>query len=254
MEIAVKNTDVSVPTKQLLRHHQREEYKGEIEAMESMMPNLKNPQDRGEVTRRLKRLKESLHTQSPTELPGQAKDRLYAESKQLEAEITQGMLSQEEMRKNPPGSVGQFMKWEKANKAKILRWKNIQQMLDPSSDDPDLSNLERLRPTGASDRVRLDAQIPGKMNYRSVPQERWDMAFEGKGPENTALKQAERVQAQVQEQAKPKRQMSEEWKAAARERLAAARAKKQAMKQNPPSEVDQSAPVIEGEPVSHEGA
>lgn len=237
MEVAVKNSDVAVPKKQLLRHHQREEYKGEIEAMESMMPNLKNPQDRGEVTRRLQRLKQSLVTQSPQELPGSVKDKLYKEAKEIEARVTHGMLSQEEMRKNPAGAVGQHMKWEKAYKADILRWKNIQQMLDPTSDDPDLSNFERLRPSGARDRVRLDAQIPGKMSYQNVPQERWDLAFEGKEPENTALKQVQR------------RQWTEEQKEAARQRLARARAIK-AAKQNPPSEVDQSAPVREGEPVT----
>lgn len=238
MDINVKSDEVKVPAKQLLRHHQREEYRGEIDAMESMLPQLKTPQDRGEVNKRLGRLKQALHTQSPQDLPGAVKNKLYLESKQLETEITQGMLSKEEMRKNPAGSVGKFMRHEKAVKPKILRWKNIQQMLDPTSDDPDLSNVERLRPDGAQDRVRLDAQIPGKMSFGSVPQENWDMAFEGKKPENTALEQAKRVSG-----------MSEENRKKAGERLAAARLAKK-LKQNPPSEVDQPAPVIEGEPIN----
>ncbi len=84
------------------------------------------------------------------------------------------------------------MKWEKAVKKDILKWKNIQIMLDPSSNDPDLANFERLRPEGARNRVRLDAQIPGKMAFTNVDQEKWDMAFEGKKPENTALEQAKK--------------------------------------------------------------
>lgn len=226
MDIVTPNSTVEVPKHQLLRHHQREELHGEIETMESMMPNLKTPTDRGEVSKRLKRLKQTLETQSPRELSGEAKDRLYRESKELEASITQGMLSQEEMRKNPAGSVGQHMRWERHNKSSILRWKNIQQMLEPSSDDPDLSNFERFRPNGTTGRVRLDAQIPGKMSYLNVPQENWDMAFQGAGPTNSALQQAKRVSEQVQTQpveTKRKRFMSEEAKLQARESLARAR-------------------------------
>lgn len=247
MEVAVKNSDVAVPKQQLLRYHQREELKGEIEAIEGMLDSrnphrLKTSTDTVEAQRRVQRLKKSLETQSPMELPGFVKDKLYKEAKAIEERVTHDMPTQEEMRKNPAGMVGKHMKWEKVHKRDILRWKNIQQMLEPNSDDPDLSNFERLRPAGIANRLRTDAQIQGQMTYQNIPQEKWDAAFEGKGPENTALKQVQR------------RQMTEEQKEAARQRLAAARAKKHAMKQNPPSEVDQSAPVREGEPVLHEGA
>jgi hypothetical protein len=191
--VIVPSNEVEVPKKQLMRMHQREDLRAEIDGMREMLPQLKSAQDRGSVAQRAKRLEASLQEQSPDpNLPGSAKDKLDKERKALEAEFTQGMLSQEEMRKNPAGSVGHHMKWEKANKKNILRWKNINLMLEPDSNDPDLANIERLRPVGASDRVRLDAQIPGKMSYLNIPQENWDEAFEGKGPQNTALQQAQR--------------------------------------------------------------
>ena len=215
MEILAKDETVAIPETPILRYHQREEYKGEIESMETMLPQLKSTSDRGAVVQRLTRIKQSLTKQSPPEVPGLVKDKLAAEAKALEETIRPGMLSQEEMRKNPAGSVGLHMKWEKAKKAAIMRWKNIQQILEPSSDDPDLSNLEKIRPAGAMDRIRTDAQIGGHMTYQSVPQEKWDTAFEGKGPKNTALQQAKRLHTPL----------SEEKKDELRARLATARAK-----------------------------
>jgi hypothetical protein len=246
MELNVKSSEVQVPKQQLMRHHQREDAKAEIESMENMLPQLKTPKDKGEVTRRISRLKNALVTQSPPEdLPGAAKDKLYKEAKALEDKLRQGMPSREEMRKNPPGTVGEWMRYEKANKKDILKWKNIQQMLEPTSDDPDLSNVERLRPNGAQDRFRADAQITGQMTYASVPQENWEMAL-GPGPQNTALKQVERVQAQ-------KKGMSEEARKAAAERMRkmhAAKKQQQAVQQS-----DRDLLVVEeGEAVTHEGA
>lgn len=213
MDIAVKKTPELDLSKPMLRHHQREEYTSEIDAMTEMLPQLKTPQDRGDVQRRLGRLKQSLDTQRPPEVTGAMKDRLAERAEAIEAKVTSGMLSQEEMRKNPAGSVGKHMRWERENKRDILEWKNIQQVLEPDSDDPDLSNFERLRPAGAQDRVRLNAQISGKMSYGKIPAEKWDQAFEGKGPTNTALAQAKRVQ-------KP---LSEEQRKVLCDRLAAAR-------------------------------
>jgi len=245
MEAIVKpSSEVQVPKQQLMRHHQREDAKAEIESMENMLPQLKTPKDKGEVTRRIARLQNALVTQSPPELPGAAKDKLYKESKALEDKLRQGMPSREEMRKNPPGTVGEWMRYEKANKKDILKWKNIQQMLDPTSDDPDLSNVERLRPNGAQDRFRADAQITGQMTYASVPEENWKMAL-GEGPQNTALKQVERVQAQ-------KKGMSEEARKAAAERMRKMHAAK---KQQAVQQSDRDLPVVEeGEAVTHEGA
>lgn len=239
MDIAVKSNEINVGTKQLLRHHQREEMGAEVDGIKRMVPDLKNPKDRAIATKRMKRLEDTLVSQSPaTDLPGAVKDKLYARAKAIEEKVSNGMLSKEEMRKNPAGSVGKHMKWEAANKKDILEWKNIQIMLDPESNDPDLSNLERIRPDGVMDRFRSDAQISGMMNYRNIPQENWDQAFQGKGPENTALKQAERVQ---------KRGMSDEARKAAAERMRKMHeAKRQKAAQRDERDVHQ---ILEGEAV-----
>lgn len=199
--INVPTHEVTVPKKQLLRMHQREESRGELDGMKEMLPQLKSTQDRSAVAQRIKRLEKSLIEQSPEPtLPGAAKDALAKQAKAIEEKVLPGMLSQEEMRKNPAGSVGHHMRWERAHKQDILAWKNIQLMLEPDSDDPDLANFERLRPVGAMDRMRVDAQIPGKMSYTNIPQDNWDAAFESKGPKNSALQQAKRHAEQSTEQ------------------------------------------------------
>ena len=205
----------------LLRPAQMSEHVEEIRVTEE---KLRNPsiQDKGAVQRQLRNLKLQYERQAPEPLAGAEKDQLATREKVLREEITQGMLSQEEMRKNPPGAVDQHMRWERANKPKIMEWKNLRLQLaadqsSPETWDRDTANLERYRPTGASGRVRLDAQITGKMAPGAgVPDENWKQAFGTTESENSALNQVKR------------RQMSDEQRAAARERLAQARAKKRA--------------------------
>ena len=184
---------------------------------------LRNPsiQDKGAVQRQLRNLKLQYERQAPEPLAGAEKDTLAAKEKALREEVTQGMLSQEEMRKNPPGAVDQHMRWERANKAKIMEWKNLRLQLaadtsSPDTWDRDVANLERYRPSGARERVRLDAQIPGKMAFGNVPEEKWEQAFGSTHPENSALNQAKR------------RTLTDEQRAAVSARLAKARAAKRA--------------------------
>lgn len=183
-------------TATLLRPAQMAEYEQDIKSAEAQ---LQNPtvQDKGAVRARLNTLKKQFETQAPREVDGETKDALHAESKRLLDDILPGMLSQEEMRKNPAGSVDKHIRWERANKQKILRWKKIQLMLNADSSKPhtwdrDAANLERYRPVGAQDRFRGDAQISGVMSYGNVDQARWEAAFGDKGPDS-ALKQAQRV-------------------------------------------------------------
>ena len=163
---------------------------------------------------RARSIDKQLEEYAPELLPGEEKDKLAKLETDLRDAWMTGMPTEEEMRKNPAGMVDRHRKWEKANKGIIMKWKNVRRQLEPDSDDPDLANIERFRPNGVMDRLVSDAQISGAMNYRSVPQEKWDLAFEGKKPENTALAQAKR------------RPMTEEQKDAARARLAAVRDKR----------------------------
>lgn len=162
---------------------------------------------------RRKAIDKQLEDFAPAPLEGSEKDKLANLEKELRAAWINNMPTEEEMRKNPAGMVDRHRKWEKLNKKIIGQWKNVRRQLEPDSDDPDLANIERYRPHGVMDRLVAGAQISGAMNYRTIPQENWDTAFEGKKPENTALEQAKRV----------RREMSEEDKDRARRNLARAR-------------------------------
>lgn len=147
-------------TKPLLRPAQIEDTKSEIKALEA---KLQSPhiEDKGEVAKQLRRVTASFETQRPKPPEsGEEEGRMVARSRDLLNDILQGMPSQEEMRKAPPGAVDKHMKWEKTNKQKIAEWKNLQLRLTHGT-EPDAANLERHRPVGSS--LNMDnAYIPGK--------------------------------------------------------------------------------------------
>jgi hypothetical protein len=169
----------------LLRFHQREQLQGEIKQAESMLAQAK-PDERGTINASITRTKRQLESQSPGALTGKEKDTLYALEKKLRTRITTNMPSEEVMRKNPAGAVDWHQKWEKINKPLIRMWKNATIQLNPDSQDRDLSNIERFRPSGQTDRMRTDAQIPGLMSYGNVPDENWPFD----PPQTTAAVQA----------------------------------------------------------------
>lgn len=255
MDVVVKDsTDVTVPEKPLLRYHQRQEMQAEIEDIESSLHPMnqfkhRSGPDIAEARNRAKRLKQQLKDYGPPVLTGGAKDKLAKRAKELEDRILSGMPSHEEMRKNPAGMVGKHMRHEKGNKQDILEWKNIQIMLEPDSNDPDLSNFERLRQQGQMDRLRTDAQISGQMTYGNIPEWVWEKIFEGKP--NSALEQAKKVAeaAVATEEKIDKRKLprTEEQKRILAERLAKAREAKA-------SDDEPVSPPIEGESVPFEGA
>ncbi len=148
------------PTPQFLRKRQIDEYQADIGALEKSL-NQPKVQDKGVVRGKLHRMQKALQEQSAPELTPIMKDKAVARGRELEEKIAEGMPSSEEMRKNPPGAVGKHMRWEKKNKAGIMEWKNVQVALNRGSDDPDLANVERLRPATSSLNMH-GAQIPGK--------------------------------------------------------------------------------------------
>lgn len=161
----------------VLRKNQRDELKRDIAEGER---RLQNPQvqDKPGTAHQIRRLKKQLETQSPVELQPNEKDVLAARIRDLENEIPVGMPSHEEMRKAPDGAIGRHMAWEKRNKTKILEWKNAKVTLDPDSEDPDLANVERLRPVRSM--LNMDsALIPGKsFNFPSEQfQQNYDTVF-----------------------------------------------------------------------------
>ena len=206
--------------KVLLRPDQVKELKEEKQRVEE---NLSDPFLRhkirkpGDLVRRRDAITKTIAEQTAEKLNTEEHNTLFALEKELRAKWSEGMLSDETMRKNPPGAVDQHRRWETVNKATIRKWKNVVRQLEPDNDDTDLANIERYRPKGEANRLRTDAQISGHMSYGNVPQENWDDIFPTKP--NSAL-------AQVVEGHKKRRNLTPEQRDAARTRLAAARAKK----------------------------
>ncbi len=78
-----------------------------------------------------------------------------------------GMLSQEEMRTNPPGAVDKHLNWEKANKQNIAKWKNLMLRMNVGTEDQDLCNIERLRPTKST--MNMDGAQVSRTQYFMPP-------------------------------------------------------------------------------------
>lgn len=171
----------------LLRYQQREELLNDVKSGEEMLSSAK-PEEKGVIHSNINKTKRRLHEQSPEPLTGKEKDTLHTLEKKLIKRITTNMPTEEVMRKNPAGATDWHSKWERANKKLIRMWKNVKIQLNPDNSDKDLCNVERYRPSGQTDRMRTDAQIPGLMAFTNVPEENWPFD----SPQNTALEQAKR--------------------------------------------------------------
>jgi hypothetical protein len=87
--------------------------------------------------------------QAPPDLSPEQRDRASKRITELEGQLKEGMLSHEEMRRNPPGAVAQNVRWERANKRRVMEWKNLQLALHKGASHTDTSamlNIARLRP------------------------------------------------------------------------------------------------------------
>ena len=150
-------------------------------------------QEPGKVRGRLRDVSKQLDEGRPHPVTDPLeRDKLAKVEQGLREEITQGMLSQEEMRKNPPGAVDRHLAWERGMKGKILEWKEARLRLAADTSpvetwNRDEANLEQFRPEGAIGRVRLDAQIPGKMAMSPQAKEHWPL---GEPKVETAMGQA----------------------------------------------------------------
>ncbi len=154
---------------------------------------------RQNMSKRVLGMERQLREESPpTDLSGDTKDALAKRCKELETQIREGMPPHEVMRRNPVGAVDAHRKWEVFNKTRILEWKNVMRALNPTSDERDLANVERLRPTitgpGQDPTVMVESQIPGYFSYHTVDANRWKETF-GEQPTKGALGEVERLEA-----------------------------------------------------------
>lgn len=148
----------------LLRPQQVEEFKSEEQNLENML--LEKDADKAVIHGQLRRTRKDLKDQTPVMPEGKAKDSMIQENKKLLETITTGMLSQEEMRKNPPGAVDRHLKWEREQKNNIVRWKNNELRLNAGSSDTEIANLEKYRPVKSTMNM-VGAQISG--THYSLP-------------------------------------------------------------------------------------
>ncbi len=206
----------------LLRHRQRQDLLDEKAALEDqiaqpVLGSKAGTTNRGQLVRELKRLDHQLRSQSPRDdLTPAEKDVLAKKEVELREEILAGIPSQEEQRRNPPGNVHRHIRWEKVNKAKIRLWKNIRIQLDPTSEDPDLANYERFRPSkmpenGAATHM-VNAQIPGHFAMSPQAKEHWPSEMPPQGTVNSPLRQAK--DKKVERSAAERKAWGEKMKAA----------------------------------------
>ncbi len=142
--------------KPILRPDAVEEAKKDIRNAEA---KLESPhiEDKREARNQLIRLRQTSQAQFPKP-PATAEEegRLAARSRELlDHIVSDGMLSQAEMRACPPGAPDQHLAWERRNKAFILEWKNIQLRMKPG--EREAANLERYRPVAS--RMNLDNAV-----------------------------------------------------------------------------------------------
>ena len=148
----------------LLRTDQVEEMEGEVSALKDKLKSPSFQGYKGEVSEQLRRVHHQLETQRPRSYAADEIDKANKREIQLRSEWLEGMLSQEEMRKCPPGAVDRHRAWEKRNKAKIAEWQNIQRRMNAGSEDRESASIERFRPVAST--MNMDnALIPGKTIY-----------------------------------------------------------------------------------------
>lgn len=108
-------------------------------------------EDKARARKQAEALKKVLDEQAPKAYAKDEIDKAAARERELREQWTAGMPSKEDMRRNRDAlhasSAMNHLRWEKENKAAILEWKEIRARLEPNSDDPDLCNIERYRPS-----------------------------------------------------------------------------------------------------------
>lgn len=207
-----------------LRPSQTQDYEEERDRLQKIVhapPYIQA--DRGAATKRYRQLNQILAQQAPKKIEeaGRANRVKQLIGEVIAQVITPTMLPQSVMRRNPAGAVDRTLKGEfsSAYKRAALAVKRGLFALDPETTDPNHANLEKYRPAGLAPNgstFMADAQFPGYMTYSHIPEERWPFA----PPVNTAVQQV------AAREAKEKATRTPEQIQAAKDRMAAVRAKR----------------------------
>lgn len=188
------STEIQVPERfQYLRPRQMEELERERNSLDTQIRSpIQHGADRNNMARRKRQIDRMLDEQSPPDLSATERDAYAKEARQLEKQFTEGMLSGEEMRRNPPGAVDRNLAWHKRNRFKVARWKNLMRALHRGDDSPNIANIERFRPLRTAHDLSMEgAQIQGAIYSGTHPSEAykdgWERTF-GEDPESAPEK------------------------------------------------------------------
>ncbi len=151
-------------TPPLLRKDQVQDMEDEKLAAETKLRSASFLGDKYAVKEQLDNLVRQLESQRPRPYKSDEIDAAVKREAELRAAIREGMLSQEEMRKCPPGAVDRHRAWEKKNVGRIEEWQNIQRRLTCESDDLESASIENFRPVQSTMNMH-GAMIPGKDYY-----------------------------------------------------------------------------------------
>lgn len=160
----------SIPN--LLRPEQILETTDEASRLQGMLGDPRAQlSDRPLAMKQLRNMRHLLETQTPVAYGELEVDAAVKKEKELrELMVSDGMPTQAEMRKNPPGSVDKLRGWEARHKGNLMLWKHIQLRLNAGTADADVANFEKHRPAGGANELSMDnAQIAGKQ-YRLPPE------------------------------------------------------------------------------------
>ncbi len=177
-----------------LRHHQVTEYQDEAGRLNDIVqaPAYVTGVDRGAARRKSLQINKVLEEQIAKPLQGAEKDKVAKLAAEvMERDIRPALLTREEMRRNPAGAVGRFLKEENSKPVQraIQQWKRAQLAVEQGNPDPDLANVERFRPekihdTGGVSTFAAGAQIPGNFAMTPLAKENWPL---GEPTATTAL-------------------------------------------------------------------
>lgn len=136
-----------------LRPQQRAAIEQDLQSAESLMKDPQASQyieDKAAMRKHMRNMKTQLERDAPKpyESP-QEITKMVARERELRERWSDPavMPSQEEMRRNRAGSTHKHLQWDKHFKNDVLEWKEIKARLDWQSEDPDLCNIERYRPS-----------------------------------------------------------------------------------------------------------
>jgi hypothetical protein len=176
--------------------------KTQVDNLQSGDPRI----DKVQCVKNLKKIDKMLE-QAPPDLTPIQKDKVAKKIKELEEDIVVGMVSHEDMRKNPDGAVDQNIAWLKQKKAKVFAWQNLlaaQHKGIPQEMANDLFNVDRLRPRAS--KLNLEsAQISGTNFYfnsdvfqaESEAAALWDEIFPEDEEKAALRRELEEYKAQV---------------------------------------------------------